>query len=376
MLRVLHIVPALFGPRGITGGGERYAYELARHMAHTVPTTLLTFGDSPVEEMHGELRVRVVGPPWYVRGQRLNPFALSIFPEISRADIVHCHQQHVFASSMAALFGRLARRHTFVTDLGGGGWDVSAYLSTDRWFRGHLHISEYSIRISGHAGNSSVHVILGGVDTEKFSPQTGREEDNSETPIVFVGRLMPHKSVHTVIDAAPPEMPVEIIGPKGEPRYFDFLRERSQGKRVTFRHDVGDEALVATYRRALCVVLPSVYRTIYGAESTVPELLGQTLLEGMACGVPVIGTNVASIPEVVEDGVTGFLVPPDDPAALRGRLLWLRDNPAGRRALGAAGRRRVLERFQWSTVVERCLRIYRGALPDSGAEKLKREASS
>jgi glycosyltransferase involved in cell wall biosynthesis len=80
----------------------------------------------------------------------------------------------------------------------------------------------------------------------------------------------------------------------------------------------------------------------------------------MACGAPAICTDVASMPEVVEDGVTGFVVPPNDPEALRRKLLWLREHPEQARAMGEAARRRVLERFTWTAVVERCLAIYRG----------------
>jgi glycosyltransferase involved in cell wall biosynthesis len=110
-------------------------------------------------------------------------------------------------------------------------------------------------------------------------------------------------------------------------------------------------------------VLPSVYRTIHGDETSVPELLGQTLLEGMACGLPAICTAVASLPEVVEDGVSGFVVPPNDPAALGERLCWLRDHPEAAAAMGVAARRRVLERFTWPMVVRRCLAVYAGETP-------------
>jgi len=106
------------------------------------------------------------------------------------------------------------------------------------------------------------------------------------------------------------------------------------------------------------VVLPSVYRTTYGDESKVPELLGQTLLEGMACGRPVICTRVASMPEIVEDGVCGFIVPPNDPVAIAERMRWLREHPTEAVAMGAAGRQRVLEKFTWPQVVRRCLEIY------------------
>ena len=108
--RVVHVVPALFGnDDGVTGGAERYALELARHMADEVPTALVTFGDRDRQEMVGRLRVRVIGKPWYVRGQRGNPLAFSLLGEIQNADVVHCHQRHVLTSSLAALACRLTR---------------------------------------------------------------------------------------------------------------------------------------------------------------------------------------------------------------------------------------------------------------------------
>jgi glycosyltransferase involved in cell wall biosynthesis len=130
------------------------------------------------------------------------------------------------------------------------------------------------------------------------------------------------------------------------------------GKPVTFRHDCTDADLVQAYRRAIAVVLPSVYRTCYGDESKIPELLGQTLLEGMSCGTPAICTSVASMPEVVVDGETGFIVPPNNPDALGEKLVELRDNAEKVAIMGAAGRRRILERFAWPAVVERCLQAY------------------
>src|SRR5947207_3194862 len=102
--RVLHIVPALFSAQGgVIGGAERYAQELARLMAEETPTTLLSFGDEEREETLGPLRIRVIGNAWYVRGQRTNPLALPLISEVRRADVVHCHQQHILASSLAAL---------------------------------------------------------------------------------------------------------------------------------------------------------------------------------------------------------------------------------------------------------------------------------
>jgi glycosyltransferase involved in cell wall biosynthesis len=257
---------------------------------------------------------------------------------------------------MAAFVARLTGRRVFASDLGGGGWDVSAYVSTDRWFHGHLHISEYSRRQAGHEGSARAHVIMGGVDADKFGP--GEDGAGDVRPVLYVGRLMPHKGVDDLVEALPEGMRLELIGRPYHEEFVRDLRRLAEGKDVCFRHDCDDAALVEAYRRALCVVLPSVYRTRYGGETRVPELLGQTLLEGMACGVPAVCTDVASMPEVVEDGVTGFVVPPNDPAALRQKLVWLRENPARRREMGEAARRRVLEKFNWPAVVRNCLEIY------------------
>ena len=362
--RVHHVVPALFDRAdGIVGGAERYALELARHMAHETPTTLVTFGERERQETLGALRIRVIGNPWCVRGQRANPLAVPLLSELQNADIVHCHQRHILASSLAAFACRLTGRRVFVSDLGGGGWDVSAYFSTDRWYHGHLHISEYSRKICGHANKPWAHVILGGVDTKKFSP---RENARRNGTALFVGRLLPHKGVNDLIEALAPSMSLEIIGQPSSSRYLDDLKALAIGKQVMFRHDCDDEALVRAYRTAMCLVLPSVYRDIYGQQTAVPELLGQTLLEGMACGAPVICTNVASMPEIVEDGVTGFIVPPHDPSALGQRLRWLRDHPREASEMGRAARQRVLEKFTWPAVVRRCLKLYASSPQESG----------
>jgi glycosyltransferase involved in cell wall biosynthesis len=172
---------------------------------------------------------------------------------------------------------------------------------------------------------------------------------------------MPHKGIDVLITALPEDLDLEIIGQPYDDRYFRDLKRLAMAKRVIFRHDCTDEDLVRAYQRAMCVVLPSVYKTMYGDAGVVPELLGQTLLEGMACEAPVICTNVASLPEVVQDGVTGFVVPPNDPAALRERIIWLAQHSDQGRTIGLLARSRVLEVFTWPAVVRRCLDIYRAS---------------
>ena len=355
--RVVHVVPALFAVGdGIIGGAERYALELARHMADEVPTTLVTFGHAGRDDCVGSLRVKVLPHPWLVRGQRTNPVSWGLFRELRHADVVHCHQRLLLTATLSAIYCRATGRRVFTTDLGGGGWDISTYVSTDRWYHGHLHISAYSRKIHGHDGHPWAHLISGGVDTERFTPDDTVERTGS---VVFVGRLLPHKGLLDLLDAAGTDVALEIIGHPADPVFLRELKRRADGHPVRFRHDCDDRALVRAYQRALCVVLPSVYDVPRHGKTLVPELLGQTLLEGMACGAPVVCTDVASMPEVVEDGVTGFVVPPNDPVTLGQKLRWLRDHPAAARRMGQMGRRRVLDTFRWSEVVTRCLEIYR-----------------
>ena len=353
---IAHLVPAAFDAEdGIIGGAERYALELARHMSHRVRTRLVTFGRRPRRECIGRLELVVLNGH-HVRGQRSNPFSATLPAALWGAAVVHCHQQHVLASSVAAVFARLTGRRVFVTDLGGGGLDVSTFVSTDAWFHGHLHISEYSRYVAGHEGLASARVILGGVDTERFTPGGG-----SGDSVLFVGRILPHKGIHDLVDAVPPYVPLRIVGKTTDSAYLRMLVERGQGKRITFVHDAEDAALVDEYRRAACVVLPSVYRTPDGRSTKVPELLGQTLLEAMACARPVVCTSVASLPEVVVDGENGYVVAPGDPAALRTAIQKILDDRAAADAMAQAGRQRVLEHFQWAQVVDRCLDAYAAA---------------
>src|SRR5205823_6258526 len=149
--------------------------------------------------------------------------------------VIHCHQQHVVASSISALVGRLGGRKVFVSDLGGGGWDISAYLSTDRWYHGHLHISQYSRQVLGHSNSRKAQVILGGVDSAKFSPGE-TEQDREIGPAVYVGRILPHKGIDYLVEAAEAGSPVRVVGRPYNDQYMRTLRELAAGKPVEFVH--------------------------------------------------------------------------------------------------------------------------------------------
>ncbi len=99
---------------------------------------------------------------------------------------------------------------------------------------------------------------------------------------------------------------------------------------------------------------------------TLREPFGLAFLDAMACAVPCVGTAHEAVPEIVEDGETGLLVPPGDPGALADALRRLLANPARARAMGARGRARVESRFLWGHVAERLEEALLAALSPHG----------
>lgn len=104
--------------------------------------------------------------------------------------------------------------------------------------------------------------------------------------------------------------------------------------------------------------LPEIFaRSTIFVLPTIREAFGLAFLDAMACGLPCVGTRVGAVPEIVEDGVTGFLAQPGDDAALAEAIERLLDDPERARAMGMAGRQRVASRWRWSMVAERLERL-------------------
>jgi starch synthase len=89
------------------------------------------------------------------------------------------------------------------------------------------------------------------------------------------------------------------------------------------------------------------------------EPLGIVNLEAMACGTAVVASKVGGIPEVVADGDTGLLVPPDDPEALAESITVLTRDPDRAKAMGAAGRERASTLFDWGKIAQQTAELYR-----------------
>lgn len=354
--RVAVVYPTPFGDDGIYGGGERYAVELARALAAFVPTRMVTFGErARRERLDGldGLEVRVHAPLRYVGGVRNNPFTLTFLADLADVDVVHCVIWNTLTTDLAVLFARLAGKRVFVTDVGGGaGVTLHRYLPLARWVDGWLLIAEQGGRqFTDYRDRWSI--LYAGIDIQRFRPGDGPRDG-----VLFVGRLVPHKGVDVLIRAVEPGVPLRIAGRIYHEEYFRLLQRLAEGKDVTFFTAATDDEVLALYRSATVSVLPSVNRTVYGDTTELPELLGFAAMEAMACGTPVVCSRVGGMAEVVVDGETGYLVPPSDPAALGERLRRLLDDPAHAAALGAAARRRIVERFTWEQVARRCLAAY------------------
>ena len=357
-MRVIHVAPTAFGQAGLFGGGERYPLELARALARETSCELITFGRDThlIDEPHG-LRVRTLRALGWLGGHPAHPFAPRLVPALAGASVVHTHHMRSLPSRMAAVTGTIRRQHLAVTDHGLAGSTWGGMLP--RLFERFLTVSAYSAQDLG-APLARTGVIYGGADPVRYVPRP----DQSRRGVLFVGRITPHKGVDRLLQALPAGAHLRIVGSTGhdcrapEREYPVLLRRLARDRDVEFLGIAADDDLPGLYAASTVLVLPSVERTCYDRPVRVSELLGLALIEAMACGTPVIASGVGGVPEVVQDGVTGFVVPAGDVPALRERLEQLLGDPHLARRMGQNARADVLERFTWSKVAERCLAAY------------------
>ncbi|HEY8534908.1 MAG TPA: glycosyltransferase [Vicinamibacterales bacterium] len=170
--------------------------------------------------------------------------------------------------------------------------------------------------------------------------------------VLFVGRLVPYKGVDVLLRAMATVDATAIVigdGPLGG-RLRTEAAALGLGSRVLFVGAASDEDLVAHLHACDVFVLPSV---------THAEAFGVVQLEAMACGKPVVSTNVRSgVPWVNRHGVTGLVVEPGDSMALADALRTLLADDAMRRTMGAAGRDRVRREFTLERMALQTTRIY------------------
>jgi starch synthase len=227
-----------------------------------------------------------------------------------------------------------------------------------------------------------VSVIYNGIDATQYAPDPSVDVlerhgvDPARPSVVFVGRITRQKGLaHLLAAASAIDADAQLVLCAGAPdtpqiaSQIALAVERIQAERgnvVWIDQMLGKADVVQILSHASVFVCPSIY-----------EPLGIVNLEAMACEAPVVGTATGGIPEVVDDGVTGLLVPfdpgdatsrePADPgrfaADIASRVNELLGDPVRAKAMGAAGRRRAIEQFDWSAIAAQTLAIYDRLLP-------------
>lgn len=265
----------------------------------------------------------------------------------------------------------------------GGGYRVSsqieksAYESADAVIAVSAGMRLDILRSYPHIDPAKVHVVHNGIDVDAWAPTANPELlerwgiDSSRPSVVFVGRITRQKGLPYLLEAAerlPSE--VQLILCAGAPDTPEIKAEvehkvaqlQAQREGVIWITDhLPRHELAAILSAGTTFVCPSIY-----------EPLGIVNLEAMACGIPVVGTATGGIPEVVEDGVTGWLVPieqvqdgtgtPVNPEIFVSDLAQaLREavsDSARAQQMGVAARERARVHFDWMAIAEQTRAIY------------------
>lgn len=379
------------------GGQNIYVAHVAQGLAaagHHVD--VLTRRDDPSLPAMVDMRpgVRVIhidaGPPRFVRKEALLPYmpafirsAHRLFQHSVAYDVIHANffmsglvglrLRQSFGVPMVMTFhalGLVRREHQGAADV-----FPATRIDIERRIVRHADrvIAECPqdrvdlLRLYG-ADAHRVATVSCGVDLNVFAPSSrsaARRElglRSDEFVVLQLGRLVPRKGIDNVIRAVAQldsSVPARLLVVGGESALPDeaatpeigrlraVARECGIETRVTFTGHRQRDQLRACYAAADVFVTTPWY-----------EPFGITPLEAMACGTPVVGSAVGGIQYSVVDGVTGYLVPPHDPAALAERLAHLHDNPTLGRALGRAGVRRVRALFTWDRVSRELAEVY------------------
>lgn len=342
-MKIVHISPAVFGP-GKRGGGERYVSELF-HAQYALGANVCAI------EMPSPLSAEVLETP------QSSPKAISlpaIISTLRAADIVHVHQLNTSSFDVAAILRPLSGYRMVLTDHGGGNLTPGRLLGKARLplVDGAAYVSNWSRSDVDPAGKvRQFAVVYGGGDHVAPAPHWAPKD---EYDFGFVGRLLPHKGAHVVIQALPENATLLIAGERRDSEYFSYLKDLASGKSVDFRHDVKDEDIAALYRSIKRLLVPSV-KAFREKTYSRPELLGLVALESLFHGTPVIGSDVGGLGEMLSSMEQRVVRPGDVPA-------W---RAAMSDALGHSEPELPSEHLTWEAVARKCLALYASLLPNS-----------
>ncbi len=357
-----------------TGGVETFVWELGRELSRRGFEVHLVAGRSPLPDRYAGLTV--LRRPFVDRSvfrrlpglrrafaitkllERLT-FAITTLPLLLRQRYDILHIQKPYDLPVALLVRALV-----------GSRVVFGCHGEDFWPGDRLFGRRADIAISCSAFNAGTveqhygirpRVVYNGFDAERFCPQEPdlelrrRYAPDGENIVLYAGRLIPWKGVQYALTALA-GVPGAVLLVAGDGHYRGALEEQAGQEGVAGRTHFLGNVPHGDLPRLLGI------SDVLVATSFASETFGIALVEAQSCGVPVVASRFGGFPEVVQDGVTGLLVPPQDPRALAGALRELLADPARRQEMGQAGRRWVWERFHWEKVAERVLEAYRQVL--------------
>jgi glycosyltransferase involved in cell wall biosynthesis len=221
---------------------------------------------------------------------------------------------------------------------------------------------EHLLRIAPEATVHRVHHGLNADFQRLLAERRDPAPHNGELNLLSVGRLVEKKGfdvlvdAHALIAARGVHAETTVAGDEDGGGYAADLRRRIArlGVDVRLVGTMSQAALLDAYTRASVFCLPC--RVLAdGDRDGIPNVL----VEAMAAGVPVVTTGISGIPELIEDGVNGLLVPPDDPGALADAVLRVHEDTALRDRLAAAARATVRERFDGEVLAAQMAGLFR-----------------
>jgi glycosyltransferase involved in cell wall biosynthesis len=293
-------------------------------------------------------------------------------------DIIHTH------TSKAGFLGRLAARtagyrrvlyapHGTVFSGYFPAWQTEIFARAERlaagWCRRIITLSRAEVREfleRGVGEPGQFRVVPNGVDIEKLVRQKDRETlraalrwDEQDLVVISVGRLEPVKGHFTLIQAAPEIIETVSRSVKKSTVRFLLAGDGSMKERLAAESErlgISRHVHFAGHRDDVGAVL---FTGDLFVMPSVNEGMGLAIVEAMACGLSVVASRVGGIPEVVEDGVSGVLVPPSDAVALAAACSELLLDPAARERMGDEGAKRARDRFDITTAVENTAAVYR-----------------
>jgi len=203
-----------------------------------------------------------------------------------------------------------------------------------------------------------IRVIPNAVDTESFKPCEEREDNL----VVWVGRFVPEKGLEYLVEAAKivadefRDVKFLLVGYGPlKAKILKLIYDRgSLGRFVRFAGPLGRDEVAKVLGKAAVFVFPSL-----------KEGLPLSVLEAMACGVPVIGSDIPGISDVVTHGKNGLLVSPRNPKALANAVLILLNDKNLTRRLGQNARRLMAEKYSWNVITDKIEKVYYEAIEEA-----------